>query len=236
MIKLPVKVRFEQGVYGSFPFWDRGYGVLSKSAGCRPEWIAALRTACQRFGEPPVGAIAAESLFALRLECGTWMIVGVCPQGNDDQGRPGALAFHALFVGPWAYHWAGANPFAFAGALRHDWSPNDRDRTLPPATWSDRQTETTSSSIPDPDDDPRLASIVSALSKRRRVLVQSNEPVVGLARNVWRALPRSVRRRATVATWAFDNLNHFDLVALPKLAGVARDASALILALDHACR
>ena len=28
MITLPVKVRFEQAVYGSFPFWHRGYAVL----------------------------------------------------------------------------------------------------------------------------------------------------------------------------------------------------------------
>ena len=33
-------VRFEQAVYGSFPFWNRGYGVLARSAGCRPEWLA----------------------------------------------------------------------------------------------------------------------------------------------------------------------------------------------------
>ena len=58
MIKLPVKVRFEQAVYGSFPFWHRGYAVLAHSAGCRPEWLAELRTVCQRCGEPPAGLIA----------------------------------------------------------------------------------------------------------------------------------------------------------------------------------
>ena len=41
---------------------------------------------------------------------------------------------------------------------------------------------------------------------------------------------------ASVATWAFDNANHFDLVALPKLAGVALNPSDLILALEHAGR
>lgn len=43
-------------------------------------------------------------------------------------------------------------------------------------------------------------------------------------------------RRLSVATWAFDNLNDFDLVALPKLAGTSVDAAALILALDQSCR
>ena len=91
--------------------------MLARSAGCRPEWLAELRTACQRYGEPPTGAAQADGLFALRLESGPWMIVGVHPQGCDDRDRPGALAFHALFVGRWAYRWAGADPFAFAGAI-----------------------------------------------------------------------------------------------------------------------
>src|SRR5437764_1807581 len=126
-----VNVRFEQAVYGSFPFWQRGYGVLARSSGCRPEWLVALQTASQRYGERPVGTAEADGLFAMRVERGPWMIVGVYPQGCDDQDRPGALAFHALFVGRWTYAWAGADPFAFAGSLRRDWSRADLDATLP---------------------------------------------------------------------------------------------------------
>jgi hypothetical protein len=238
MIKLPVKVRFEQAVYGSFPFWHRGYAVLAHSEGCRPEWLAELRTVCQRCGEPPTGLMPAESLFALRLECGPWMIVGAFPQGHDDQDRPGALAFHALFVDRWSYRWIGANPFALAGSMSGDWSAADRDRTLPVVTWTGGETRTLSPSTPatDDDDDPRLTLVVNALTQGRRVVIQSNEPIENLARSVWRALPRAVRRRATVATWAFDNANQFDLVGLPKLAGVALNASDLILALEHVGR
>ena len=43
-----------------------------------------------------------------------------------------------------------------------------------------------------------------------------------------------VRLRASVATWAFDNANRFDLVALPKLAGLTREVSDLILTWDDA--
>ncbi len=236
MIKLPVKVRFEQAVYGSFPFWHRGYAVLAHSESCRPEWLAELRTVCQRCGESPAGLIPADSLFALRLKCGPWMIVGAYPQGRDDQDRPGALAFHALFVGRYAYQWMGANPFALDWALRGDWSAADRDRTLPVVTWTAGGIETPSPCTRASDDDPRLVPIVSALAQGRRVVVQSSEPIDGLARSVWSALPRSVRRRATVATWAFDNANHFDLVGMPKLAGVALNASDLILALEPAIR
>jgi hypothetical protein len=236
MIKLPVKVRFEQAVYGSFPFWHRGYAVLAHSEGCRPEWLAELRSVCQRCGEPPTGLIPAHSLFALRLKCGPWMIVGAYPQGRDDRDRPGAMAFHALFVGRWAYQWIGADPFAIALAMRGDWSAADRDRLLPAITWASDGAGTPSHSAPGLDRDPRLVPIVSALAQGRRAVVQSSEPIDGLARSVWCALPRSVRRRATVATWAFDNANHFDLVGLPKLAGVALNASDLILALEPVSR
>src|SRR5689334_21616575 len=85
-------VRFEQAVYGSFPFWDRGYGVLAQSPGCRPEWLAELKAACQRFGEPPPGTSPAGGMFSFRLPSGPWAIVGVGSPGLDDQGRPGALS------------------------------------------------------------------------------------------------------------------------------------------------
>ena len=140
MIMPMVQVRFEQAVYGSFPFWHRGYGVLARSVGCRSEWLAELRTICQRYGESPAGTPQADSLFALRLRSGPWMIVGVHPLGFDDRDRPGALAFHALFIGRWAYRWAGADPFAFAGAMRRNWCPADQHRSLLSGRWTIRRT------------------------------------------------------------------------------------------------
>lgn len=221
------KSGFEQAVYGSFPFWNRGYAILAHSAGCRPEWLTALKAACQRYGERPAGVADAGALFARRIERGPWMIVGVVPQGDDDAGRPGALAFHALFVGRLAYAWAGADPFAFAGSHRRDWGPADLDATLPPGR------ATVPRAVRRPAADPvdeRRDSIVSAMARGRRVVVQSPGPIDALAGDVWRALPFHVRLRASVATWAFDNANRFDLVAMPKLAGVDREPSDLILA------
>ncbi len=43
-----------------------------------------------------------------------------------------------------------------------------------------------------------------------------------------------VRLRASVATWAFDNANGFDLIALPKLTVGRRETTDLILAGDAA--
>ncbi len=224
------KVRLEQAVYGSFPFWNRGYAVLARSPGCRPEWLAALQTASQRCGERPMGVPEADGLFALRLRCGSRMIVGVSAQGCDDRDRPGALAFHALFVGAWTYWWSGANPFAFSGELRCHWTAADLGTILPSygrISPSPFVAGPAGGSCPSEQD--RVSQAVAALSRGRHVIVQSAEPIDTLARDVWRVLPGRVRCRASVATWAFDNANQFDLVALPKLAGVTLDSSALIL-------
>lgn len=213
-----VRVRFEQAVYGSFAFWDRGYALLAHSPGCRPEWLAGFLIACQRYGEPRGGAAEAPGLFALRLERGPWIVVGVSPQGHDDRGRPGALAFHALFVSARDYRKAGHVPFGLSGALRGDWTAETR--TLPPGTWPVEVPGT-----PEAPHDPRALRIAAALAHGGRVALEEAGPIDALAREVWHALPDRARRRATVATWAFGNGNRFDLVALPRLAGVELDPS-----------
>jgi hypothetical protein len=83
---------------------------------------------------------------------------------------------------------------------------------------------------------PQVASIVTALTQRRRVVVQSSTPIDALARNVWSTLPGRVRMRKSIATWAFDTANDFDLVALPKLNGIVFDTSDMMLALEPAGR
>ena len=210
-------VRFEQAVYGSFPFWDRGYAVLARSPGCRPEWLEGLKAACQRLGERPAGASPAGGLFALRLPGGPWMVVGVSDQGADDRGRPGATAFHALFLRPREYRKAGDSPFPLAGALRSDWTADVR--TLPAGSIEIGPEE------PAPPTDDRARSIAMAIATGRRVSVKADAPIDALARAVWAILPRPARRRASVATWAFGNGNRFDLVALPRLEGVEFDGS-----------
>jgi len=224
-----VAIRYEQAVYGSFPFWDKGYAVLAHSPGCRTDWLAGLRAACQRFGERPAGVSEAQvrGLFALRLHDGPWMIVGVSSPGSDDRGRPGALAFHALFLSPREYRRLRCNPFPLAEALRTDWTAADASRPLPAGTWAIPQ-----SRPPEASPDPSPARIAAALAQGHRVALEAAAPIDALAPQVWRLLPVRVRRRATVATWAFGNGNRFDLVALPRrrLAEIARDPSYLDLA------
>lgn len=214
----PSLIRFEQAVYGSFAFWDLGYALLAQSPGCRPEWLNDFRSACQKLGERPACASDASSLFALRLPSGPWAVVGISPQGRDDRGRPGALAFHGLFLSKPSYRKLGQNPFALAGALRSAWSIETR--TLPAGAWTiQASTQTALSS------DPRVARIVAELSRGRKVALESPEPIDDLARTVWQALPARVRARASLATWAFGNDNNFSLVAFPRLASISLDNS-----------
>ena len=217
-------IGYEQAVYGSFPFWARGYAMLSASEGCPPAWRDAMKRACARFGDRPAGVGPFRSLFALPVDRAAWMVVQVDSLGCDDQGRPGALAFHALFVSPWSYRRAGACPLAFAPAFRTDWGPADQDAPLPRG-WV--KPVSLGRSAADPPD-PRVAPIVEALSRNRRVVVSTPEPADELVRSVWGELPGRVRRRTRVATWAFSNANAFDLVALPRLGGLALDGSELV--------
>ncbi len=221
-------VHYEQAVYGSFPFWSRGYAVLSRSTGCRAEWLNALKLAGQRFGERPTGVAEQACLFALCLPGGPWMIVGVLPQGDDDQGRPGALAFHGLFVSRWTYRWSGASPFPFVSAFRGDWNKADQDRPLPPGRLQlpGRQAPTIG------EEDRRVGTIVEAIEQRKRVVLTSTHPIDALASAVWRKLSGRTRRRASVATWAFSLANGFDLVAVPRLAGTIPDPSVIVLEAD----
>jgi hypothetical protein len=204
------KPRLEQAVYGSFPFWDRGYDVLARSPGCRPEWVAEFREVCGRFGQRPRDVDGADGLFALRLRSGPWVVVGVSGTGRDDQGRPGALAFHGLFLSGRDYRRLGADPFRLGAYLRRAWTSD--------ATHLDAMTIEPGG--PDEGEPGELAGrIASALAGGRKVAVESAGPIEALAREVWRALPFDRRRRASVATWAFGVGNRFDLVGLPRVAG-----------------
>jgi len=166
-------VRFEQAVYGSFAFWDRGYALLAQSPGCRPEWIAEFLAACRHYGQPRGDSPEAPGLFSLRLKFGPWIVVGVSPQGHDDRGRPGALAFHSLFVTPREYRKAGHVPFGLSGALRGDWTAETR--TLPPGTWPVEVPGT-----PEPPHDPRALRIAAVLARGEEL----REPLGAAARRL----------------------------------------------------
>ncbi len=215
-----VTLRYEQAVYGSFPFWDKGYAVLARSPGCRDEWIADLRAACQRYGERPAGAADAGGVIALKLPSGPWAIIAPLPQGMDDRGRPGAVAFHALFVSGADYRKAGAFPFAFVPLFRHDWSAETT--TLETGEFNLEQVIPAEPISPK---DPLARRIAETLMRGKRVALETSASIETLARDIYQALPLTRRARVSVSTWSFGNGNRYDLVALPRLHGVAFDRS-----------
>ena len=83
-------------------------------------------------------------------------------------------------------------------------------------------------------DDRRVETIVEAMRRGQKVVLASAHPIDDLASAVWRRLPGRTRRRASVATWAFSTANCFDLVAVPRLAGMTPDPSVLVLEPDIA--
>ncbi len=210
----------EQLVYGSFPFREGGYDLLARSPGCTPGLTAEVVAVCRRFGQPPSSEAARPALFALPLPSGPWAVVGVSPQGEDDRGRPGALAFHALIVTARDYLKAGSSPFNFAQSHRSDWSSATPGMLEPVRCQVEPMPPPTGIAA-----DPRMVRIVAALRGKKRVALESSGPVADLARSTWCELAPRIRRRLSVATWAFSSENRFDLVAFPRLTGVALDPS-----------
>ena len=116
-------VTFEQAVYGSFPFWDRGYDVLAQSPGCRAEWLADFRAACQSFGERPPGVAPAPApVRAAAAERPLGGRRGRARRGSTTGAAPAPWPSTPCSSRPRDYRKAGSDPFAFAGALRRDWS------------------------------------------------------------------------------------------------------------------
>ncbi len=200
----------EQSVYGSFAFWDRGYDVLAKSPGCRSEWVAEWVAACRSLGEQPRGK-ARRGFFAQRLRCGVWIFVGVFPAGCDDQGRPGALVFHALFASDRDFRGLGADPFLFEPLLRGDW--DGATTSLAPALLFCNRAAT---SVVKTSIGVRARRIADAVARGAKVVVEADAAIDELARHVWRALPKRARARKTLATWSA-TVGAFDLIAMPRL-------------------
>ncbi len=216
-----VRVRYEQAVYGSFPFWDKGYAILARSPGCRDEWIDEFRRICGLMGEKHTGAIDAASFFSTELgDRGPRIAALAFPTGNDDQGRPGAVAFHALFLDRRDFDRIAADPFALRSALRSDWTAATTE--LPQGQIEiNLDVEDNARGAIDIKDSLCVESIARAIGLGSRVIVSSDRPIDDLAREIWRKLSFRVRRSASFSSWSHGDGARFDLVAMPAAAAAS---------------
>ncbi|MEW4567929.1 hypothetical protein AB1L88_08690 [Tautonia sp. JC769] len=220
-------IAFEQAVYGTFPFWHRGYDILCSSPGCRAPWLSAMKETCQRLGERLRGAAPPGGLVTRWLDGGTWLVVRPFSPGSDDVGRPDAAAFHALFLGPESARRVRFDPFRLAPVFRVEWGPEATD--LPPGSVTLARP-----SSQDRERDDRIDPIVEAIGRGRRVLIEAEAPIDRLAARVWRALPKRLRHRRSLATWAYTDSGRFDLIGLPRLTGIdVSDRHLLVLPADQ---
>ncbi len=86
----------EQAIYGGQD--TGGYRFLARSPGFRDDWLAEAERVCTGFGERPAGVACPACVFARPFGRRHVAIVQVADQGQDDTGRPGALAFYLLIL------------------------------------------------------------------------------------------------------------------------------------------
>lgn len=203
-----VSITFDQAVYGSFPFWNRGYGVLGHSPAVTGEEVAEFVRICRDWGEPAREFQQIRALLAQPLATSRWLVTGVWSPGADDLGRPRALAFHGLFLDERAMGRLGYDPFPFESILRQDWSLDSKLET-------EKRTIEVGEDSPHLEPEPDVLQAVQAIKSGARWVRAANEPWCEGMRRVWLTLTRTERRTRSLATWAFRDTGQYDLVALP---------------------
>src|SRR5262245_27239090 len=121
----------EQAIYGSQS--AGGYRFLARSPGVADDWLPAAERLCTGFGERPAGVACPEAVFALPFGPRNAAVVQVADQGQDDAGRPGALAFRLLIVPRRLYEDVGGDPFFIAEQLPPNWAARG---DLPALEWT----------------------------------------------------------------------------------------------------
>lgn len=214
-------IECEQAVYGSFPGWSRGYDLLGSSPGCLPGWLTYFRQVCQGYGEPPRG-FEPGGLLSRPLPSGGLLVVRPSTAGRDDHGRPGALAFHALFAADRDWRRYRLRPFQFASALKEHWTADStiagpiRLEVKPPRDHA-------------PVDSPLVTLMATGLTGGLRYGIESPRSIEPLAQAVWERLPHWRQRRLHLATWTFSNRMAFDLFAAPRLHGMDVDERTILV-------
>lgn len=216
MASIPI----EQAIYGNFD--QGGYRFLARSPGFGDEWLSDAERLCAAFGNRPAGAVCPSCIFAQPFGDKHVVVVQAADQGNDDAGRPGALAFYLLVFPRLAYEELVGDPFLIAEHFPASWQARGE---LPALSWPrESPPYRTVEQVRDVIRSPNSAALLGgaqALVDGSRVVFQRPAPDNDLLRNLWFLLPASTRCRLWPASFAFDNSLGFDALVVPRAEGPA---------------
>jgi hypothetical protein len=209
----------EHTLYGSHA--DGGYRFLAKSSGFLDEWLPLAERLCMGFGERPPGVSCPVCVFAQPFGKRHVAVVQVADQGNDDTGRPGALAFYLVVLPRGAYSTWGGDPFALADRFPPPWqargelSPLADPLESPPPRSVDEVQQ-----ILKRDAGPNLLGATQALVDGGRVVFKRQQPDTALLRDLWTLLPTQTRGELWPASFVFGNDLRFHALATPRITEV----------------
>jgi hypothetical protein len=205
----------EQAIYGGQD--AGGYRFLARSAGFHDDWLAEAEQLCVGFGERPAGVACPGCVFARPFGRRHVAIVQAADQGQDDAGRPGALAFYLLIFPRQLYHELGGDPFFLAEQFPPPWQARGE---LPPLTWTAgpppaRTVEMLQKVLNVPYSATLLGG-VQALLDGGRLVFERTAPDSAILHSLWALLPTHDRCQLWPASFAFGNAHQFDAVVVPR--------------------
>jgi hypothetical protein len=206
-----VFISCEQAIYGSFPFWDQGYALLARSPGCRSESATEFSRLCQSLGQPPSDASPEidRLLFAARLTSGDWVIALGSSQGCDDRGRPGAWAFHGLFLSHADYKKTGAWPFAFENCFKTQFHLNQilEKIQVEVENHADSANSLSKNQMIKPE-------WMKFIRRRNYLRIHQENTTIEEFRAIWQKIPGRERARNSMTTMLFRPSADFNIAAI----------------------
>lgn len=208
----------EQAIYGGQD--TGGYRFLARSPGFRDEWLAEAEQLCTGFGERPAGVACTGCVFARPFGRQHVTVVQAADQGQDDAGRPGALAFHLLILPRAHYVELGGDPFFIAKHFPPDWQARGE---LPSLTWTagppPRRDVTMLQKTLNVPHSATLLGGVQILLDGGRLVFERSSPDESMLCSLWALLPTRERSRLWPASFAFRNAHRFDVIVVPRAHG-----------------
>lgn len=194
-----------------------GYRFLARSAGFREEWLPEAERLCTGFGERPAGVCCPHAVFAQPFDRERVALVQAADQGKDDQGRPGALAFHIVLIPTPLYAHLGGDPFYLAERLPPVWSARGILSPLTCPAPSPRRLVADVQKVLQAPHSAALLGGAQALLDGGRLVFERPAPAQALLRDLWTLLPLAARADYWPASFAFGNALHFHAVAVPRV-------------------